>query len=133
MCIRLPYLSLRAVLPLWANSCTHASQSAHLPLASAVVPQHCWQLAFQADVVLLVSLPAGSCLVPSAVQECSAGATACVLCRSFGYLNEKGYCIGTFCHKFPVMLGETGSGFDSLVDIDFMDDLAMYMHNTGGL
>ncbi|KAK9793451.1 hypothetical protein WJX73_008796 [Symbiochloris irregularis] len=53
------------------------------------------------------------------------------LSESFGYLNDKGYCVGTFCHKFPVLLGEFGSGFDTLVDIDFMDDLAMYMHNTG--
>lgn len=41
--------------------------------------------------------------------------------------------MGTFCHKFAVILGETGSGFNTLVDIDFMDDLAIYMHNIGEL
>lgn len=41
--------------------------------------------------------------------------------------------MGTTCHRFPVVVGETGSGFDSLQDIDFMEDLALYLHNIGGL
>lgn len=51
------------------------------------------------------------------------------LSDSFGYLNKEGYCMGTTCHRFPVVVGETGSGFDSLQDIDFMEDLALYLHN----
>lgn len=35
------------------------------------------------------------------------------------------------CHKFPVIVGETGSHFETTVDVTWMYDLAEYMNNVG--
>ena len=55
-------------------------------------------------------------------------------CSSFGYFNTgPGYCdsLSGRCHKFPVVLGEFGSKFESLADIEAMYDIAEYLHNVG--
>jgi len=50
------------------------------------------------------------------------------LSQSFGYLNKAGYCppAGGSCVRFPVLLGETGTGFLSWDDLQPQMDLAAY-------
>lgn len=70
----------------------------------------------------------------------------CALCRytgsalfqrlslSFGYLNKQGYCSRSNpsnCHRFPVMIGETGTNFESQADQQQMADFALYLNNQG--
>ena len=56
------------------------------------------------------------------------------LSLSFGYLNKKGYCSRSNpsnCHRFPVMIGETGTNFESQADRQQMADFALYLNNQG--
>eukprot|EP00891_Asterochloris_glomerata_P009180 jgi/Astpho2/9180/fgenesh1_pg.00137_%23_8_t len=53
------------------------------------------------------------------------------LSRSFGYLNTVGYCFEGHCHRFPIIVGETGSLFETQADVNSMYDIMDYMHNVG--
>ena len=54
------------------------------------------------------------------------------LSQSFGYLNKKGYCgKAGKCHVFPILLGETGSGFVDDRDWQAQVDLAEWATATG--
>ena len=58
------------------------------------------------------------------------------LSQSFGYLNKQGYCLdgsntvgqssGSNCHVFPVVIGETGTGFIDPRDLQPQLDLAAW-------
>lgn len=50
--------------------------------------------------------------------------------NSFGYLNDKGY----QGHRFPIFIGEVGSGFETQTDIDSLNDMQAWFlaePNTG--
>lgn len=54
------------------------------------------------------------------------------LSESFGYLTQKGYCTQSQpCKVFPVAIGEFGSRFTQSTDIQSMNDIALYLNNTG--
>jgi hypothetical protein len=53
------------------------------------------------------------------------------LSESFGYLTDTGYCFNGPCKIFPVALGEFGSMFATAIDIESMDDIALYLNNSG--
>ena len=61
------------------------------------------------------------------------------LSQSFGYLNKQGYCDGSNavgaptgkCHIFPVVIGETGTGFIDPRDLQPQLDLAAWSTATG--
>eukprot|EP00884_Botryococcus_braunii_P019613 jgi/Botrbrau1/6335/Bobra.0339s0042.1 len=61
------------------------------------------------------------------------------LSKSFGYLNKNGYCISgvvrgnhsSFCHVFPVIIGETGTAFRDPRDLKAELDLAAYVRAEG--
>jgi len=56
------------------------------------------------------------------------------LSLSFGYLNKQGYCSHSNpsnCHRFPVIIGETGTNFASQADRQQMADFALYLNNQG--
>ena len=53
------------------------------------------------------------------------------LSTSFGYLTQQGYCIGTACETFALVLGEFGSRFTDADDAATITDLATYLNNTG--
>ena len=52
------------------------------------------------------------------------------LSASHGYLNKQGYCTGSntlgrpsgTCHKFPVIIGETGTNFQACTSLDLCCD-----------
>lgn len=54
------------------------------------------------------------------------------LSTSFGYLTKQGYCSGSNCKVFPVVIGEFGSQFATSTDIQSMSDIAAYLNNSGG-
>lgn len=41
------------------------------------------------------------------------------LSESFGYLNKKGFCSGSTCHIFAVVMGEFNVNFGQTVSTDF--------------
>lgn len=51
------------------------------------------------------------------------------LSESFGYLTQKGFCMGSSCRTFPVVVGEFGSTFTDPADTATMIDLASYLRN----
>ena len=51
------------------------------------------------------------------------------LSTSFGYLTQKGLCVGTNCRTFPVVVGEFGSKFTDPADTATMTGLANYLRN----
>jgi hypothetical protein len=51
--------------------------------------------------------------------------------RSFGTLNQAGYCSGGTCHRFPIVLGETGSAMRISQDAQMLPDFAQYLNATG--
>ncbi len=53
------------------------------------------------------------------------------LTQSVGYLNGKGYCSGSTCHQFPIIIGETGSALTDPRDTQFYNDFQLYIQNTG--
>ena len=53
------------------------------------------------------------------------------LTEAVGYLNDVGYCSGTTCHKFPIVMTETGSMLTDPRDLSFFNDLIPYIQNTG--
>nr|QOL01204.1 putative extracellular protein TR9_013c [Trebouxia lynnae] len=56
------------------------------------------------------------------------------LSLSFGYLNKQGYCSRSNpgnCHRFPVVIGETGTNFALQADQQQMADFALYLNNQG--
>ena len=53
------------------------------------------------------------------------------LTQSVGYLNGKGYCSGSNCHQFPIVVGETGSALTDPRDTQFYTDFQSYIQNTG--
>ena len=56
------------------------------------------------------------------------------LSLSFGYLNKEGYCSRSNpsnCHRFPVVIGETGTSFELQADQQQMRDFALYLNNQG--
>ena len=56
------------------------------------------------------------------------------LSQSFGYLNKQGYCSrsnSNNCHRFPVVIGETGTNFALQADTQQMADFALYLNNQG--
>ncbi len=53
------------------------------------------------------------------------------LSHSVGYLNQRGYCDGSNCHRFPIVVGETGSSLEDARDKDFYRDLEAYLKNSG--
>ena len=53
------------------------------------------------------------------------------LSQAVGYLNQVGYCVGTNCHKFPIVMTETGSFLTDPRDLNFYNDLVPYIQNTG--
>lgn len=54
------------------------------------------------------------------------------LTQTVGYLNGPGYCSGEKCHKFPIVVGETGSDLKDPRDFEFYDSLRQYFNNVGG-
>lgn len=50
---------------------------------------------------------------------------------SVGYLNKAGYCSGSNCHVFPIVMTETGSDLADPRDLVFFDSLTKYVQNTG--
>lgn len=54
-----------------------------------------------------------------------------LLSQSVGYLNQVGYCTSTNCHKFPIVLTETGCFLTDPRDLNFYNDLIPYIQNTG--
>ncbi len=50
----------------------------------------------------------------------------CRLSKSFGYLNKDGFCSGTNCHVFTVVLGEFNVKFDSTVSSDLTACMARF-------
>ncbi|KAK9817182.1 hypothetical protein WJX72_010721 [[Myrmecia] bisecta] len=54
------------------------------------------------------------------------------LTMSFGTLNKAGYCSGTTCHVFAVIIGEFNVNFDDPKDVACYTSLAQYMFNTAG-
>jgi hypothetical protein len=76
----------------------------------------------------------------SSAQEATQGAPMYKrLSQSFGYLNKQGYCDGGNavgapsgnCHVFPVVLGETGTGFIDSRDLQPQLDLATWANAAG--
>lgn len=53
------------------------------------------------------------------------------LTEGVGYLNDVGYCSGATCHKFPIVMSETGSMLTNPQDLSFYSDLIPYIQNTG--
>jgi len=53
------------------------------------------------------------------------------LTEGVGYLNNVGYCSGATCHKFPIVMTETGSMLTNPQDLSFYNDLIPYIQNTG--
>ena len=53
------------------------------------------------------------------------------LTEAVGYLNDVGYCSGATCHKFPIVMTETGSMLTNPQDLSFYNDLIPYIQNTG--
>jgi aryl-phospho-beta-D-glucosidase BglC (GH1 family) len=51
--------------------------------------------------------------------------------RSFGTLNQAGYCSGGKCHRFPIVIGETGSAMRIREDAQMLPDFARYLSATG--
>lgn len=54
-----------------------------------------------------------------------------MLSNSLGYLNKQGYCDNGKCHKFPVILGETGFDPTNSGDTAFIASLANYINAAG--
>lgn len=48
------------------------------------------------------------------------------LSTSGGYLSKKGYCMGSNCHVFPIIVGETGSNLKDPRDLEFYESLRRY-------
>ncbi|KAL0029335.1 hypothetical protein WJX77_000152 [Trebouxia sp. C0004] len=53
------------------------------------------------------------------------------LSKSFGYMNKDGFCTGTTCHVFAVVLGEFNVKMDSVADVAFWSSLVQYLNNVG--
>lgn len=53
------------------------------------------------------------------------------LSTSVGYLNKQGYCMGTNCHVFPILVGETGSDLQDPRDLAFYESLRKYLKLEG--
>jgi hypothetical protein len=53
------------------------------------------------------------------------------LSTSFGTLMTDGYCTGSDCQRFAVLIGEFGSKFESVADKETMADLATFFNNEG--
>ena len=51
------------------------------------------------------------------------------LSTSFGYLTQKGFCMGAPCRTFPVVVGEFGSKFTDPADAATMTGLQSYLRN----
>lgn len=63
---------------------------------------------------------------PTITHATFLGTTLWDQCRtSFGYLQTKGYCAAPGdCKKFPVLIGETGSAFETATDKQWLNDFA---------
>jgi hypothetical protein len=56
-------------------------------------------------------------------------------CRaSFGYLQTQGYCApgSRSCHKFPILIGEVGSAFETAADKQWLQDFADFVNAEVG-
>lgn len=53
------------------------------------------------------------------------------LSTSAGYLSKKGYCVGSNCHQFPIIVGETGSDLKDPRDLQFYEGLRRYFKLEG--
>jgi hypothetical protein len=53
------------------------------------------------------------------------------LTTSSGYLNKQGYCIGSQCKTFPIIVGETGSDLQDPRDLQFYESLRRYIKLEG--
>lgn len=64
-------------------------------------------------------------------SESSGTALFTRLSKSFGYMNKGGFCSGTTCHVFAVVLGEFNVKMDSAADVAFWSSLVQYLNNAG--
>lgn len=69
--------------------------------------------------------------VTDAVSTSSGSALYARLSESFGYLNKKGFCSGTTCHVFAVVMGEFNVNFGQTDDVAFWASLVQYLNNAG--
>jgi hypothetical protein len=72
---------------------------------------------------------------PSITKASFLGTSLWDQCRtSFGYLQTRGYCPGdgSGCRRFPVLIGEVGSAFETDEDKAWMDDFADFMNAEVG-
>jgi hypothetical protein len=50
-------------------------------------------------------------------------------CRvSFGYLQSEGYCSSERCTRFPIVIGEVGSAFETASDKQWLQDFADFVN-----
>jgi hypothetical protein len=50
-------------------------------------------------------------------------------CRvSFGYLQSQGYCSSERCTRFPIVIGEVGSAFETASDKQWLQDFADFVN-----
>jgi hypothetical protein len=68
---------------------------------------------------------------PSITMATFLGATLWDQCRSaFGYLATQGYCPGggAGCRRFPLLIGETGSAYETDADKEWLRDFADFIN-----
>ncbi|KAL0047433.1 hypothetical protein WJX82_003298 [Trebouxia sp. C0006] len=69
--------------------------------------------------------------VTDAISTSSGSALYARLSESFGYLNKKGFCAGSSCHIFTVVMGEFNVNFGQTADVAFWTSLVQYLNNVG--
>lgn len=92
---------------------------------------------------MFVSLPAAtSCAQsvitphvypPSITMATFLGTSLWEQCRvSFGYLQSEGYCSPERCTRFPIVIGEVGSAFETATDKQWLQDFADFVNAEVG-
>jgi hypothetical protein len=62
---------------------------------------------------------------PSITMATFLGTALWEQCRvSFGYLQSEGYCTSERCTRFPIVIGELGSAFETASDKQWLQDFA---------
>lgn len=88
---------------------TYTYVHSHLPSCQVVVTPHVYP--------------------PSITMATFLGTALWEQCRaSFGYLQTTGYCTSEGCTKFPVLIGEVGSAFETSTDKQWLQDFADFLN-----
>ncbi|WIA19208.1 hypothetical protein OEZ86_005581 [Tetradesmus obliquus] len=70
---------------------------------------------------------------PSITMATFLGTSLWEQCRvSFGYLQSEGYCSPERCTRFPIVIGEVGSAFETATDKQWLQDFADFVNAEGG-